>query len=467
MPFYHLKCYMDAVMSDEFIARYDQRDTYVLKSNQAHNIPADPPYRVELAEKPYETSGLSITNYTEVDALPGSAGEFFVDYEHGYIYFHTDDAERGVLVTYYGMGSIIRACDINQFVTFLNSIRPLMSALEVIALSPANRMVKIRAGTINIHSNYIATLNTKLMDFGPGGAYQLDAITANYYAKIIVAVNYEEIAPMSSTIQAWFSVYQGDSVPTVGEAELPDVAIEAIPIAVILVHDDGSGTGGTILDISSGDITDCRPLFTGGVWDHGTALGLSDDDHPQYLKKAGDTITGNITVSSEVTIDGRDLSEDGDILDDIDTSEKILDKIKAIDGSGSGLDADSVDGLHKADIEDLAGADKIITFYHEGNCIESETWLNGFHFGGTIEIKRVSVFARSQPTNSALKIAVLRAVSQVITVTIGAGQYMGDTILGSAIQFTDSQALGLNTVDIGDGDPGGELNVAIFYSPVI
>ena len=44
--------------------------------------------------------------------------------------------------------------------------------------------------------------------------------------------------------------------------------------------------------------------------DHGTLLGLSDDDHPQYLRvDGGHTLTGNLSVAAGVTIDGVDISE--------------------------------------------------------------------------------------------------------------------------------------------------------------
>lgn len=35
----------------------------------------------------------------------------------------------------------------------------------------------------------------------------------------------------------------------------------------------------------------------GGGNDHGGLAGLTDDDHPQYLKKAGDTLTGALTLA--------------------------------------------------------------------------------------------------------------------------------------------------------------------------
>ena len=60
-------------------------------------------------------------------------------------------------------------------------------------------------------------------------------------------------------------------------------------------------------------------------------------------------ITGNITVSG--TVDGRDVASDGSKLDGIEsgatadqTASEILTLIKTVDGAGSGLDADTLDG---------------------------------------------------------------------------------------------------------------------------
>ncbi|MHC4717380.1 MAG: hypothetical protein ACYS5V_10440, partial [Planctomycetota bacterium] len=60
-------------------------------------------------------------------------------------------------------------------------------------------------------------------------------------------------------------------------------------------------------------------------------------------------VTGNITVGG--TVDGRDIAADGTKLDGIEsgatadqTASEILTAIKTVDGSGSGLDADTLDG---------------------------------------------------------------------------------------------------------------------------
>ena len=73
------------------------------------------------------------------------------------------------------------------------------------------------------------------------------------------------------------------------------------------------------------------------------------------LPKAGGQMTGNITFSGAQTVDGRDLSADGSKLDGIEsgatadqTASEILTLIKTVDGAGSGLDADLLDGQSSA-----------------------------------------------------------------------------------------------------------------------
>jgi hypothetical protein len=41
-----------------------------------------------------------------------------------------------------------------------------------------------------------------------------------------------------------------------------------------------------------------------GVTDHGDLTGLNDDDHPQYVKKAGDTVTGPLAVPTPASRGG-------------------------------------------------------------------------------------------------------------------------------------------------------------------
>ena len=85
---------------------------------------------------------------------------------------------------------------------------------------------------------------------------------------------------------------------------------------------------------------------------------------------SGVDVTGNMTVTG--TVDGRDVAADGTKLDGIESgstadqsASEILTLIKTVDGSGSGLEADLLDGHHstqllKSDSADTADGD--ITF---------------------------------------------------------------------------------------------------------
>lgn len=62
-------------------------------------------------------------------------------------------------------------------------------------------------------------------------------------------------------------------------------------------------------------------------FDHGEMQGLGDDDHTIYLLADGTRdLTGNMLVDSGITIDGRDLSVDGAVLDALVAEQAILER---------------------------------------------------------------------------------------------------------------------------------------------
>ena len=84
-------------------------------------------------------------------------------------------------------------------------------------------------------------------------------------------------------------------------------------------------------------------------------LSTSTQDYNALLNTFSDITTGDITTAG--TVDGRDLSVDGAKLDLIEdnatadqTAAEILSALITVDGAGSGLDADLLDGDHKSDI---------------------------------------------------------------------------------------------------------------------
>ena len=86
--------------------------------------------------------------------------------------------------------------------------------------------------------------------------------------------------------------------------------------------------GSTWTHISTTDLRGLTPATASGssVNDHGGLGGLTDDDHAQYLLADGTrSLSGNMTVAANVTIDGRDLSVDGVKLDGIEALADVTD----------------------------------------------------------------------------------------------------------------------------------------------
>jgi len=99
-------------------------------------------------------------------------------------------------------------------------------------------------------------------------------------------------------------------------------------------------------------------------------LGIFTGDGSVFLQKidsfdetvnfgADIDVTGNVTVSG--TVDGRDIAADGAKLDNIEagatgdqTATEILNLLLTVDGDGSGLDADTVDGYSAQEILDAS-----------------------------------------------------------------------------------------------------------------
>ena len=86
----------------------------------------------------------------------------------------------------------------------------------------------------------------------------------------------------SSTGETW--ILTVDAIPTAGEWTVTLDSATTVapkknqPVQVSLVR--ASSGGGE-----------------GGVTDHGALTGLGDDDHPQYVKKSGDTMTGSLVIN--------------------------------------------------------------------------------------------------------------------------------------------------------------------------
>ena len=111
-------------------------------------------------------------------------------------------------------------------------------------------------------------------------------------------------------------------------------------------------------------------------------LETSTTDFPVVIDTFGNITTGDITTAG--TVDGRDLSVDGAKLDGIEpnatadqTAAELLTAIKTVDGDGSGLDADTVDGYSAQEILD-ASANNAQSLIGAGEItVEGTTGLTG------------------------------------------------------------------------------------------
>ena len=159
----------------------------------------------------------------------------------------------------------------------------------------------------------------------------------------------------------------------------------------------GSATAIPVLTVDAdGRITSANTTSVAGVDDFfwttaNNTLTLQTGDGTSYLvpiEEFSDITTGDITTAG--TVDGRDLSVDGDKLDLIEdgatadqTAAEILTAIKTVDGAGSGLDADLLDGSHKSDILATAASNAAAQI---GNGLVEITGSNGVAGSGNFQL---------------------------------------------------------------------------------
>ena len=170
-----------------------------------------------------------------------------------------------------------------------------------------------------------------------------------------------------------------------------------------------------------------------------TTLVLEGSDGTNFLQdihQFGELdITGNIAVSG--TVDGRDVSVDGAKLDLIEasatadqTAAEILAALLTVDGTGTLLDADLLDGQHAQDIIDAATASAGGSV---GNATITITAGNAMGGGGT--------FTANQFANSTITVDHADTSTQASVLGSG-GQVIQDVILD-----TYGHVTGLDQVD--------------------
>jgi hypothetical protein len=235
---------------------------------------------------------------------------------------------------------------------------------------------------------------------GTGNASIATTIAANS-----VALGTDTTGDYVSTITSGNYLTGGTS----GEGSTPTLNVDATPTntASKVVARDASGnfSAGTITGTLSGNASTASTLATART------ISLTGDVSGSTSFNGGGNVSITATVADDShnhvisNIDGLQTALDAKLASSSYTASDVLTKVKTVDGSGSGLDADTVDGVHEStfmrksansgldmnnnnitDVEDIYLQDRI---YHDG---DTDTYIqfgtNEFNVytGGSREI---------------------------------------------------------------------------------
>jgi hypothetical protein len=159
------------------------------------------------------------------------------------------------------------------------------------------------------------------------------------------------VAGTFTTLTANTSLGVTGNITVSGTVDGRDVAADGTKLDGIEASADVTDTAnvtaaGALMD---SEVTNLAQVKAFSSSDYATAAQGTTAD--AALARSGGTMTGAITFAAGQTFDGRDVSADGSKLDGIEsgatadqTASEILTAIKTVDGAGSGLDADTLDG---------------------------------------------------------------------------------------------------------------------------
>lgn len=128
-----------------------------------------------------------------------------------------------------------------------------ITSLEVV---PLGTQVTIREGLVYVDGTDVIRFPQTTIDLGTGGSHELPAISANNYQKVLISLD------RNSQV----NITTGTSVATEPDENTanPDYPDDELPIAEILVRDDGRSLAGSIRAISAANVLDARPFLNLG-----------------------------------------------------------------------------------------------------------------------------------------------------------------------------------------------------------
>lgn len=162
---------------------------------------------------------------------------------------------------------------------------------RVKAQSIPDRTIQILEEIMYFGSNRVDYAGNSNVDLGTGGAYETEALAANYYNKILFTLD------SSGTLKS----YDGTGASTPGAVTEPTLPSSEFPICLVTVRDDGFAAAGTILSIEQTEILqtfrDNAAQFVELVEDPTPQLGAELDCQAHSVGFTLQTTTGDGTTT--------------------------------------------------------------------------------------------------------------------------------------------------------------------------
>ncbi len=122
------------------------------------------------------------------------------------------------------------------------------ASLYAEAQATPDQTIAIYAGTVYFGPTRVAYAGLDVVDLGTGGTYEVSALTADYYNKVLFTL----------TAAGALAKYEGTEAAAAGDVVEPVCPAGEYPICMVTVQDDGTGTAGTILSIEQSEITQAQ-----------------------------------------------------------------------------------------------------------------------------------------------------------------------------------------------------------------